>query len=303
MRAFGDHLRLWRRQRSISQLALASLTDTSPRHLSFLESGRSAPGRTMVLRLSEALGVSPAERDQALESAGLAPVCRRASLNEADASAIERAIATLLAGHGCLPAFVLDADWCLIDHNAGGERLLRVLDPGSSPTAFPKNAEWPNGAAHAMNLIDLLVAHADDGAIVNWSEVARLALARARAELGRRDDPAPAFDASIERLAAACVRRGGETDTFEEEDGTLEPVDIAETANDDRAIDPARGAGGAVSPALVPLHVEAEGTTLSLVSMVAQFGGIEYLDVAVPSVELMFAADEATRHWFESGQG
>ena len=300
MRAFGDHLRLWRRERAISQLALASLADTSARHLSFLESGRSAPGRAMVLRLSDALGVSPAERDQALESAGLAPVCPRASLDDADASAVERAIATLLDGHGRLPAFVLDADWALIDHNEGGERLLRVLDPGSPGTVSAQDlVERSAGAAHTLNLIDLLVAHADDGVIVNWSEVARLALARARAELVRRDKLAPAFDASVEKLAAACARRVGETDGFEEEDAAFGSADDGGTMDEERSMASSRAIGAATTSAVVPLRIEAEGTTLSLLSMVAQFGGVEYLDVAVPSVELMFAADEATRHWFE----
>ena len=52
---------------------------------------------------------------------------------------------------------------------------------------------------------------------------------------------------------------------------------------------------------IVPLRIEAAGITLSLLSMVAQFGGVEYLDVAAPTVELMFAADEPTRRWFERG--
>lgn len=49
---FGGHLRQWRRSRRLSQLQLASLAGVSSRHLSFAETGRSAPSRDMVLLLA-----------------------------------------------------------------------------------------------------------------------------------------------------------------------------------------------------------------------------------------------------------
>jgi ribosome-binding protein aMBF1 (putative translation factor) len=53
--SFGERLRWWRARRGLSQLALAANAATTQRHLSFLESGRTAPSRTMVLRLADAL--------------------------------------------------------------------------------------------------------------------------------------------------------------------------------------------------------------------------------------------------------
>ena len=292
MRSFGDHLRRWRRERSLSQLALAMRADTSARHVSLLESGRSAPGREMVLRLAEALDVSAAERDQALKSAGLSPQCRRAPLSAADALAVDRALDTLLEGHGRLPAFVLDADWCLTRCNAGGERLLKVLSRAPFDKAGPAWCEPDPLPPGPLNLIDLLVAHANTNVIVNWAEVARHALARARAEIVRREEHAPAFDASVEKLAIACASRahaaladGDESDTDR---------DAGEDAADDET------SADAAPSLVVPFTVDACGTRLSLISMVAQFGGIEHLDVEVPSVELMFAADERTGRWFGS---
>ena len=41
----GDLLREWRALRRMSQLQLALEADVSQRHLSFIESGRSAPSR------------------------------------------------------------------------------------------------------------------------------------------------------------------------------------------------------------------------------------------------------------------
>jgi hypothetical protein len=43
---FGHHVRRWRAIRRMSQLDLAAAASTTPRHLSFAETGRSRPGKT-----------------------------------------------------------------------------------------------------------------------------------------------------------------------------------------------------------------------------------------------------------------
>ena len=53
----GEHLRQWRQRRHLSQLDLAGEAEVSARHLSFVETGRAAPSRDMVLRLAERLDV------------------------------------------------------------------------------------------------------------------------------------------------------------------------------------------------------------------------------------------------------
>ena len=53
----GDHLREWRQRRHLSQLDLAGDAEISARHLSFVETGRAAPSREMVLKLAERLDV------------------------------------------------------------------------------------------------------------------------------------------------------------------------------------------------------------------------------------------------------
>lgn len=54
---FGAQLREWRQRRRRSQLDLALDAGISQRHLSFVESGRAAPSRDMVLLLAEELEV------------------------------------------------------------------------------------------------------------------------------------------------------------------------------------------------------------------------------------------------------
>nr|WP_238394490.1 helix-turn-helix transcriptional regulator [Pseudoxanthomonas wuyuanensis] len=82
-RPFGEQLRDWRQRRYLSQLDLAHLAGISPRHMSFIETGRSVPSRAVVLRLSDRLEVPLRERNQLLLAAGYAPLYRENRLDDA----------------------------------------------------------------------------------------------------------------------------------------------------------------------------------------------------------------------------
>lgn len=71
---FGDALAKARSRTRLSQLELAVRAGTTQRHVSFLERGRSVPGRGLVIRLAEALELSLRERNALLLRAGYAPV-------------------------------------------------------------------------------------------------------------------------------------------------------------------------------------------------------------------------------------
>ena len=94
---FGARLRWWRRQRGQSQLALAGAAEISQRHLSFLESGRTAPSRDMVLRLAAALDVPLRQQNALLLSAGFAPVWRESALTAPELADVMRALDHMLA--------------------------------------------------------------------------------------------------------------------------------------------------------------------------------------------------------------
>src|SRR6266403_1329396 len=70
----GDHLREWRQRRHLSQLDLAGDAEISARHLSFVETGRAAPSRDMVLKLAERLNVPLRERNVLPVAARFAPL-------------------------------------------------------------------------------------------------------------------------------------------------------------------------------------------------------------------------------------
>jgi transcriptional regulator with XRE-family HTH domain len=79
--AFGTHLRTWRTARQLSQEALAGRAGVSPRHLSFVENGRSQPSRELVLALAGALDVPLRDRNTLLAAAGFAAVYRASPLD------------------------------------------------------------------------------------------------------------------------------------------------------------------------------------------------------------------------------
>src|SRR5437879_1867798 len=66
----GSLLREWRGFRRMSQLDLGMAAEISPRHLSFVETGRAVPSREMVLTLARALEVPFRDRNSMLTAAG-----------------------------------------------------------------------------------------------------------------------------------------------------------------------------------------------------------------------------------------
>src|SRR4051812_32182564 len=77
----GHLLRHWRERRRLSQLELSNLAEVSTRHLSFVETGRSAPSREMLLHLAEHLELPLRERNHLLFAGGYAPVYPESDLD------------------------------------------------------------------------------------------------------------------------------------------------------------------------------------------------------------------------------
>ena len=105
--AFPAELRRWRTQRRVSQLELALRAGTTQRHLSFIEQGRSKPGRAMVIRLGESLGLSLRQRNTLLHAAGFAPVFTESGLDDPLIRPVRDALQRVLDGHLPYPAVVL----------------------------------------------------------------------------------------------------------------------------------------------------------------------------------------------------
>lgn len=122
--SFGDHLRTWRQQRHLSQLALADEADISTRHVSFMETGRTNPSRDMVLRLCERLAIPLRERNALLVAAGYAPMYRERALDDPALAAARQAVELVLKGHEPCPAIALDRCWNVVTANRAAQALL-----------------------------------------------------------------------------------------------------------------------------------------------------------------------------------
>ncbi|MFK0024484.1 helix-turn-helix domain-containing protein [Streptomyces sp. NPDC090798] len=120
----GPLLRGWREQRRVSQLELALRADSSARHISFIETGRSRPSEEMVLRLAEHLDVPVRERNALLLAAGYAPHYPETPLDDPSMDALRQGMERLIQGYEPYPALVVDATYTVLAANRGITMLL-----------------------------------------------------------------------------------------------------------------------------------------------------------------------------------
>lgn len=145
----GVRLRQWRELRRLTQLELSLRTDVSTRHLSFLENGRAAPSREMLLHLAKHLDVPLRERNQLLLSAGYAPVYRETPLDAPRMTAVRTAVRQLLTAHEPYPALAVDRHWHLVDANGSLNALLDGVadDQLAPPVNVLRLSLHPDGIA------------------------------------------------------------------------------------------------------------------------------------------------------------
>jgi len=119
----GTLLREWRQRRRLTQLDLALDADISPRHLSFVETGRAQPSREMLLHLSEELEIPLRERNTLLVAAGFAPMFREHKLDDVALARAREAIGLVLEAQKPFPAFALDRHWNVAASNSALQEL------------------------------------------------------------------------------------------------------------------------------------------------------------------------------------
>jgi transcriptional regulator with XRE-family HTH domain len=153
----GDHLREWRQRRHLSQLDLAGDAEISTRHLSFVETGRAAPSRDIVLKLAERLAVPLRERNVLLVAAGFAPAFPQRSLDDPALKSARAAIDLVLRAHEPNPALAVDRHWNLVSANRMVTPLLDGIVPDmlAPPLNVLRLSFHPRGlAARTVNLAE-----------------------------------------------------------------------------------------------------------------------------------------------------
>jgi len=170
---FGVLLRRWREQRRMTQIDLALAAESSTRHLSYLETGRSQPSREMIARLAECLDIPLREQNVLLLAAGFAPAYGERPV--ADLDAAKQAIDRVLQAHLPYPAFAVDRHWNVVLSNSAlqqlyegcSEELMRrpvnairlTLHPAGMGPRIINFAQW---RAHTVSVLrQQAEAHAD----------------------------------------------------------------------------------------------------------------------------------------------
>lgn len=251
----GALLRHWRDLRRKSQLELSLDTGVSQRHLSFIEIGRSAPSRQMLIDIATALDIPLRDRNTLLLAGGYAPIYQDGAWDGPEMRAIAKALEQMLRRHEPFPALVMDRYWNVLMTNRSAPRFFgRFTD--LSTRKPPRN------------MLHLVFDPAGlRPCIADWPAVARSLMQRVyREAVGRVID-----DKTRELLAALMAYPG------------VEPDWLSPKAADAQAAMP-----------VIPLGLVKDGRVLNYFSLVTTVGTPQTVAAQEIRIECMFPADEAT---------
>jgi transcriptional regulator with XRE-family HTH domain len=235
---FARELLRWRTARRVSQLELASRAGTTQRYVSFIERGRSVPGRAVVLRLAESLGLTLRERNALLLAAGYAPAFPESPLDAAELGPVREALDGILEGHLPYPAVVAGPRGELVAANAAFDVLVEGADPDllKPPVNVLRLALHPRGMASR---------------VVNLDAWGRHIVENLRARALRSPDPR--LDALAEELAGYVPKREPGDDYL----GFAVPLRLRCAEGELRLLTTLTSFATAVDVTLAELHLEA----------------------------------------------
>lgn len=259
-RDFSDVCREWRKFRKLSQLDLALAANVSQRHVSWLETGRSAPSREMVIRLADAMDIPLRERNGLLQAAGYSAAYRESRLDDPLMAPVLGAIESILDHHEPLPAIVVDRFWNVKMKNRAAELLLGL---GGDVRELMRDS----GGGDEVNLAWLTV-HPQGlrRFITNWEQAAPAFVRRLRSEARAAIDPE--LRSRIEAIIALAGVDGDERPDQEQ----LLPV--------------------------LPLEVAAGELELRLFTVMSTIGTPQDITADELRVEAFYPADDATARFF-----
>ncbi|MEM8487452.1 MAG: helix-turn-helix domain-containing protein [Bacteroidota bacterium] len=152
--SFGSALKSIRQDLGLSQEALAHVIGTTQRHLSFLETGRSTPSRSMIARIVTSVRLPSANRALLFDAAGFRSPYPQRELDDAEVQGTLDLITSQLLRHWPFPGFVVDKDWNFLRANAPGQRMINMFDGVSnmhtlflSPKFQPLVTNWEAASA------------------------------------------------------------------------------------------------------------------------------------------------------------
>jgi transcriptional regulator with XRE-family HTH domain len=251
----GGLLRYWREVRGVSQLDLSLDAGISQRQISFIESGRSVPGRQTLLNIAQSLEVPLRERNVLLLSAGYAPMYSEAPWDAQEMSLVTDAARRVLQQHEPFPAIVMDRYWnVLMTNRAAPEFFSRFVD--MTRRAGPRNI------LHLIFDPQGLRPHMAD-----WERVAHSLIQRVQ-----REAVGHVVDLQTQQLLDALLSYPGVRPEWR-----LQGM-----------------AGAASTLPMVPMGFINDGAVLNYFSMVTTIGTPLTVSAQELRIECMFPADDKT---------
>lgn len=251
----GDLLRYWRDVRGVSQLDLSLEAGVSQRQISFIESGRSVPGRDTLLTLAQTLDVPLRERNALLLAGGYAPVYSEAPWNAQEMHGVIRALERVVRQHEPFPAIVMDRHWNVLMTNDAAPRFFDCFIDMAS-------REGPRNMLHLI-----FDPQGMRPFVADWDTVSQSLLQRVY-----RESVGHMVDAGTRRLL----------------DELLAYPDVPRDWNAHR------GTSGASTMPVIPMGFISEGVVLRYFSMVTIVGAPQNVVAQELRLECMFPADEET---------
>ncbi|WP_027797017.1 helix-turn-helix domain-containing protein [Paraburkholderia acidipaludis] len=251
----GGLLRYWRDLRGVSQLDLSLDAGISQRQISFIESGRSVPGRDTLLTLAQTLDVPLRERNDLLLAAGYAPLYSEAAWNAQEMHGVIRALERVVRQHEPFPAIVMDRHWNVLMTNEAAPRFFNCFIDMAARKS-PRNMLHLVFDPQGMRPF-----------VADWDTVSRSLLQRVyRESVGR------VIDAGTQHLL----------------DELLAYPDVP------RDWKAHHGSPAASMMPVIPLGFVSEGVVLRYFSMVTTVGTPQNVAAQELRLESMFPADEET---------
>ncbi|MEE4025684.1 helix-turn-helix transcriptional regulator [Gordonia sp. PKS22-38] len=254
MTGVGTMLRDWRSHRSMSQLDLAYDVGVSPKHLSFVETGKSTPSPTLLEALSDRLDIPLRERNALLLAAGHAPRYSEEPLDSSTMSHVRASVQRVLDAHNPCPGLALDRTWNVVLANDAALALAAFLPPHLKGPPFNlfRASLHPDGFAS-------ITVDFDTWATYLLTTLRRLVRVTGDPRLGELEREVAAYPTVVGLDSRAAQRQQGS-----------EP-DL-----------------------LVPFSVRAGDSVLSFFTTLTTFGSPRDITLEELTIELFYPADEIT---------
>jgi transcriptional regulator with XRE-family HTH domain len=238
MTRFASELRRWGSARRMSQLDLALRAGTTQRHVSFIEQGRSRPGRNIVVRLAESMELTLRERNELLLAAGFAPAFPESALDDEALRPVRQALDTILDGHLPYPAIVVRSPCILVAANRAFDLFNEGVDPAllEPPVNLFRHALHPDGLAPRVHNLPAWGRHITQ---------------HVRSQLARSPDPS--LEALLAELEGYLPPLPDEVDVL----GFAVPLELASEDGDLRLITTLTSFATAADVTLAELYLEA----------------------------------------------